>query len=767
MADEGRSRISCSIAGGLVTAGAAASITGWLAGWPALAEPLPGYALQPEAAIGLALCGVGVVLAAGRGAWRRGAVLFGAMAILLIIADQVVYVFGLDLGVDSVFPRAARIPGARPPEPMAPNAALGLVLAGAALATGGRAPMLRCALGACCAALGVSAVLGHATGVHPAYGWGSSPRMTPPAAGGLAILGLTLGLLRDPGSDSVAVRHWRGPLLVGFSSTVATLLFTQALSQHQDRQLHLMIDAGASRLQAEMRGRFEERMEALELLASVWGGRFFPSREAWESDADLIMSQSPGVEAIEWIESGGEVKWVHPTGSAPGTPDPRSLEAQSGSSNAIVLGSLPRAGKRSGLLIMAPLRASDADRGWLSGIVGDRDGWLAGVFDTQQLLSDLVAPLSSSYAIRIASEGKLFFESEGSAWDAESRWTEQRVLELPGGMRLTTWAQPSAELLDARRSLLVPVLLGGGLFVSVLLALALGLANISRARATRLEGEIGERLRAEEEVRRLNEDLEERVRQRTLELSRSNEDLRQFAAFLSHELRQPVATQDVWVELLETQCSDGLDDSGRRYLAEIRSVSNQIAEAIDAQLTLFSTTGTPLHLERVALGPLVEGLLAEMKERLESHHAEVRVGELPVLRADARLLRQFFRNLLDNALKYRRRDVPLVVQLYPGQATPDASATLSIVVEDNGQGFPQVDAERILEAGGRVDAEREGSGLGLTVCSRIAERHGGELRAEGRPGSGARFRLLLPRTLEESEDRAPTRGAMAGPRRVC
>lgn len=743
-----RSRLLSVLAGGVVAAGAASLLATWGLSVPWLAAASVSRGPQPDAAFGLAACGLGLVLATvggtRTGVRRRVAALLGGLSLVIAIAGLLRQVAGLDAGLGSWLAAVAQHLGAEAPEAMAPNTALGLALAGAALAIGQRTPRLRSVLGAGCAALGISAVVGHATEVLPAYGWGSSTAMPPATAAGLAALGLALGLLPRPGAESADLRAWRGPLLAGLSSAVATVLFSQALTLHQERQLQRALDAGAERLHAEVRSRLDERMQALELLASLWRGRFFPNRQAWESDAELIRSQSPGLEVIEWIEPSGTADWVHPADRRLPSPDPHVLAAHRESGGAIVLGPLRLSGGRPGLRILAPFQVGDIDQGWLSGLLGDWDGWLAGVFDARTLLSDLVAPLGSSYRVRIASGDLVFYESEGGDWEPESRWTEQVSLDFPGGMRMAAWVQPSDELRQAHQSPLPTVLVAGGLLLSSLLAFGLGLANVAHERALQLEGEIAERLRAEEEVRSLNEDLEGRVRRRTRELSRSNEDLRQFAAFLSHELRQPVATQQVWAELLESRYAADLDDQGRSYLAKLRSFTNRVAESIEAQLVLFSVTDAPLHLERMDVGALVRGLVAEMKERIESHGGEIRVGDLPVVHADARLLRQLLRNLIENALNHRRPEVAPIVRIHAAASPPGEEARAEIVVEDNGRGFPTEDAERIFQPGCRLDPDQAGSGLGLTVCRRIAERHGGRLRAEGVPGSGARFRVSLP-----------------------
>jgi signal transduction histidine kinase len=122
----------------------------------------------------------------------------------------------------------------------------------------------------------------------------------------------------------------------------------------------------------------------------------------------------------------------------------------------------------------------------------------------------------------------------------------------------------------------------------------------------------------------------------------------------------------------------------------------------------------------------------------------VEVEALPAVWADAQQMRQLFKNLIGNALKYRRPDVPLVVTVR--LAAPESDAAYHcIVVEDNGRGFDPADAERVFAVHERLEPHAaEGSGLGLAICRRIVTRHGGTIRAEGRPEGGASFRIRLP-----------------------
>jgi len=135
-----------------------------------------------------------------------------------------------------------------------------------------------------------------------------------------------------------------------------------------------------------------------------------------------------------------------------------------------------------------------------------------------------------------------------------------------------------------------------------------------------------------------------------------------------------------------------------------------------------------------------------MAPKIDEVGAKVSVGALPLVRGDAGQLSQLIRNLLDNALKFRRDGVQCEIAISAQAAVdPPFAGGCEVAVQDNGRGFAPEDAERIFAPRERLDAEgTEGQGLGLAICEKIADRHGGSLRAEGRPGEGATFRIVLP-----------------------
>jgi signal transduction histidine kinase len=262
-----------------------------------------------------------------------------------------------------------------------------------------------------------------------------------------------------------------------------------------------------------------------------------------------------------------------------------------------------------------------------------------------------------------------------------------------------------------------------------------------------LRREIDERKRAETKLEQMRAGLEQEVRERTGDVLRSNEALRHFASFVSHELRQPLGAMSIWIELLTEGSGKALDEQGRSYLERFRTSVDRMAKLIETHLMLSSPGPRGIAGKPVALRGVVEGVVAELAPLIDRENARVEIGGLPTVFADGGQMHQIFRNLVENATKYRRRDVTLVIRVYerPSTGGEDSGQWAEVVVEDNGIGFSQEDAERIFDLHERLNHDATGAGMGLTVCRQIVEGMGGKLSATGRPGAGATFVIVLPR----------------------
>jgi len=255
--------------------------------------------------------------------------------------------------------------------------------------------------------------------------------------------------------------------------------------------------------------------------------------------------------------------------------------------------------------------------------------------------------------------------------------------------------------------------------------------------------DVTERKRAEDEVRRLNTDLERRVRERTAELTAANRELESFAYSVSHDLRAPLRSIDGFSHLLASEFEGWLDEKARGYLDRVRRAAQRMGGLIDDLLELSRVTRQEMHRVPVDMSQLASELIDE-RARAEPEH-KVSVLIAPNLKAvgDPQLLRVMLQNLLENAWKYSaKRPVP---RIEFGREASDGQDIF--YVRDNGVGFDMKYVDRLFTPFQRLHRPEdfEGTGVGLASVSRVVRRHGGRIWAEAAPDQGATFRFTLGR----------------------
>lgn len=237
--------------------------------------------------------------------------------------------------------------------------------------------------------------------------------------------------------------------------------------------------------------------------------------------------------------------------------------------------------------------------------------------------------------------------------------------------------------------------------------------------------------------------------QRTLvDLSNRNRELQDFAFIASHDLQEPLRKIRAFSDRLLFRHAGQFDEQARDYLVRTGQAAERMQTLIDDLLAYSRVSARGRPFAKVDLTALVAAVLEDLEARLESSGGRVEVADaLPVLDGDATQLRQVFQNLMANALKFRSPDRPPLVRV---SAVPmrdgDGQRVWTIRVEDNGIGFDSKYAERVFAPFQRLHGreEYEGTGIGLAIVRRIVERHRGVIRAEGRPGHGAAFVMVLP-----------------------
>lgn len=229
--------------------------------------------------------------------------------------------------------------------------------------------------------------------------------------------------------------------------------------------------------------------------------------------------------------------------------------------------------------------------------------------------------------------------------------------------------------------------------------------------------------------------------EKTQELARSNADLEQFAYVASHDLQEPLRMVSSYVQLLERRYKGQLDERADQYIQYAVEGARRM-QALIAGLLDYSRTGRhELALSPVPAEAPLAHALSNLRPMLEEAGASVTHEPLPWVLADADQLTQVFQNLLSNAAKFRRAGVAPAIHV---SARPDGARHV-FSVRDNGIGFDAQYAERIFVIFQRLHtrAEYPGTGIGLSICRKVVERHGGEIWVESRPGEGSTFHFTL------------------------
>lgn len=255
--------------------------------------------------------------------------------------------------------------------------------------------------------------------------------------------------------------------------------------------------------------------------------------------------------------------------------------------------------------------------------------------------------------------------------------------------------------------------------------------------------DITERKLAEEARKRAEDELHRSA----ADLARSNAELEQFAYVASHDLQEPLRKIQAFSDLLVKSCGESQSPEARDYVQRIQNAAGRMRALIQDLLMLSRVTSKARPFVRVDLAQVARDALADLEVPIGESNARVEIRELPKVHADASQMSQLFLNLLGNALKFRRDEEPphiIVSAITDGEH-------VEIAVADNGIGFDERYADRIFKPFQRLHARDRypGTGIGLAICKKIVERHGGELRVTSVKGKGTTFVVRLPSARHE------------------
>src|SRR5690349_11919133 len=265
------------------------------------------------------------------------------------------------------------------------------------------------------------------------------------------------------------------------------------------------------------------------------------------------------------------------------------------------------------------------------------------------------------------------------------------------------------------------------------------LAAVNRA----LAQQVAINRKTEDDLRRLNEQLERRVAERTAALERSNQDLTQFAYIASHDLQEPLPMISSYTELLQRRYVSQMNEEAQSFMRFAVDGARRMEDLVTDLLTYAQIDREAKPDRQVNTRKALDQAIEALKLKVEQENAEIRVDPLPVVLGDEAQVAQVFQNLISNSLKYRSTE-PLRIHIW---AVPGSSSKeWRFFVKDNGTGFDMQFKPRLFQMFQRLESRQPGTGIGLALCKKIIQHHGGRIDIESRVGLGTTVFFTLPAT---------------------
>jgi signal transduction histidine kinase len=731
-----------------IIAGAAAVLYGWHTGSQILVRGgMSGVPVQYNTAAAFAVTGLALLLIAA-GATRTGAVLgLPLLAIGLLTLFQ--YMTGIDVALDRALFEPWHVARRAYPGRMAPQSALGFLGIGAGLLSIRRAPLVGSSLAIAIVVLGTLTLAGYLMSVRTTFAWGGATPIALVAAVGMIAAGGCLAMLVSP---QLAVDRPGGPWIAyvaGAACLLGAVSFAGAITQQRDHLIDRVLAEALKGLSREVRSQVRRHSSGLQHLETR-----LPSLDdgfrACRATSRLLMRTPKGPAAIEWID-----RDLHTRRRVISRESPEAA-AQTHGLDAAERAAFRAHETRDGTFTTPPRALQDGRVFFRIAIPvhGRRSkvGFVSAVFFLDEFLQSVVGAERPLYDLTITAGRRAIFTS-GPGGDPPP-WQTTAEVELPGAIVWFVTIAPSRSFEAFFDTGLSEFVLAAGLLLAVLVSTtirgwqrvdlqrrALVETNqVLREEVERHRREADARISAEDRLRLVHHSSPGHAHRR----QHLEEDLRRFASFVSHELRQPLASMGIFVKLLESRVAAD-DTSGREYVDELRTNVDRMASSIEGQLALVRmvTSEEDASFESVIdLNAVLVDASAGLAAQLDEIDATITVAPLAAILGNPQQVEQVFRNLIENAIKYRHPERPLTITI-DGARIDDAM--YEVRVADNGTGFPPEDAPAMFTMFHRLDPARAtGSGLGLALCRRIVERHGGAIRGEGRPDEGATLYVSFP-----------------------
>ena len=269
-----------------------------------------------------------------------------------------------------------------------------------------------------------------------------------------------------------------------------------------------------------------------------------------------------------------------------------------------------------------------------------------------------------------------------------------------------------------------------------------GLDIYNEMGAVKMNGDIVVHLNDYTNLKQLQLQLERNI----TELKRSNENLEEFAHAASHDLKEPIRKIHFFTAQLKEQLGEQLTETQRRSFERIENATQRMGGLIDDLLLYSHVSQRPQEMESIDLSDKIKRVIDDLEIDIREKNAVIHVADMPTVKGHRRQLQQLLQNLISNAIKYSKADVPPVIEITHRFEIDNGKQYHLISVKDNGIGFDTTYSEKIFQMFTRLHGRNEysGTGVGLSIAKKVAENHGGLIRAKSTPGEGSEFEVFLP-----------------------